>query len=354
MRKSLLSLLSILILITFWFSSCSEVVQVNAPPKNIWVVYGVLNPQEDYQYIRISKAFLPESNAIDIAREKDPSAKGLTVKLSGLGKEYVATQMDSVLKDTSEGDFPAYTTLYRFETKGDFRLKEEGVYNLEVLSPADSSLSLTAYTRIPPRPQVTYPITTTITGRKCLPIVSFEDSVTVYFRKQRRETFSSAMRYELRVFLRYFENGRQKTIHTKPTPLFNEDTNCNQISDHSLCYRFGKGQIINQLKNNFADLNNAYYYDESPICGNPFTDLAEAVEIQVTAVDTFLSQYIVSNDPRFVNYNTFRREFTNISGTQDAVGIFGSIAYHNVAVAFSSCTEFKLGLNRNWDEEVCE
>ena len=348
------SIFSGLILGIFFLPACSETVHVNAPPKDIWVVYGVLNPQEDYQYLRIAKSFLPDDDAVEYAKNHDTGARGLEVTLSGEDHVYQAVEIDSILKDTSEGDFGPVTNLYRVKTTGEKRLKEDGVYTLNITSPIDSSLKLTAYTRIPPRPKVTFPVTTINRGEKCLPVVKFEDSVIVYFRKSRGDIPSSAMRYELRVFLNYFENGIQKSIHTKPTRLFYQDKGCNHISDQALCYQFAKAQILNQLKAILNNPDSRYSYDHTPLCGNPFTELPNSVEIQVTAVDTFLSKYIISNDPTRVNFNTIRREYTNIEGTADAVGVFGSIAYHDVAVGLSPCVEYQLGLNTTWGSQICD
>ena len=46
-----------LLLMSLWLLACSEAFELNAPYKDIWVVYGVLNPGDTAQFIRISKAF---------------------------------------------------------------------------------------------------------------------------------------------------------------------------------------------------------------------------------------------------------------------------------------------------------
>ncbi len=61
-------LISSLILV---LSSCETEIETNAPWKDITVVYGILDPHDSVQYIKINKAFLGEGNAITYASEPD-------------------------------------------------------------------------------------------------------------------------------------------------------------------------------------------------------------------------------------------------------------------------------------------
>ena len=65
------------------FSSCKTDVDLIAPYEEIMVVYGVLNPADSVQYIRINKAFLGEGNAYQFAQVPDSFQYGdiLDVKL---------------------------------------------------------------------------------------------------------------------------------------------------------------------------------------------------------------------------------------------------------------------------------
>ncbi|MEZ4829151.1 MAG: hypothetical protein R3C61_23130 [Bacteroidia bacterium] len=336
-------------------TACSESVQVNAPYKDIWVVYGILNPQSDFQYLRISRAFQAEENAYTFAASHDQSVKGLRVTLSDEnGKIYQAIQKDSVLKDTSSGDFFPYSTVYQFETRNDDRLTEEKVYHLKIEDPAISGFFLQAQTRIPPQPRITAPKTSIARGNKCLPVVSFEDSVFVYFNKHRGDAQTSAMRYEIQVLLNFWKNGIRTTFKTSPTRLFYDDVSCAQTGDNALCYQFRDGVLANRMKEAFADSLARYIFEDSPLCGTPWTDLPDFVQLQVTALDTFLSRYIISNDPGYVNLNTIRKEYTNISGSETAVGIFGSVASDQEDVAMSPCALYLLGLTPDAPTSICD
>lgn len=58
-------------LLTGLLSSCSTDFDINAPYKETMVIYGFLNKLGTAQYIRISKAFLGEGNALIMAQQPD-------------------------------------------------------------------------------------------------------------------------------------------------------------------------------------------------------------------------------------------------------------------------------------------
>ena len=71
MRTNLLKIFAFLSGL-FSISGCDNTVDVNADWQEIMVVYGLLNPTDDVNYIRITKAFLnPEGNAVQIAGISD-------------------------------------------------------------------------------------------------------------------------------------------------------------------------------------------------------------------------------------------------------------------------------------------
>ena len=61
----------LLIPILFVIGSCSTEFDINADWKDIAIVYGLLNQNDDAHYIRLTKAFLGEENAYDMAQISD-------------------------------------------------------------------------------------------------------------------------------------------------------------------------------------------------------------------------------------------------------------------------------------------
>lgn len=60
------------LVVIFFHSGCDNTLDVNADWKEVAVVYGLLNPTDQLNYVRISKAYLnPDGSAISIAKISD-------------------------------------------------------------------------------------------------------------------------------------------------------------------------------------------------------------------------------------------------------------------------------------------
>jgi len=58
---------------SFLFFGCSTDLDINAPYKNITVIYGLLNQRDSVQFVKINKAFLGEGDAYVFAQIRDSS-----------------------------------------------------------------------------------------------------------------------------------------------------------------------------------------------------------------------------------------------------------------------------------------
>ncbi|MCC6600955.1 MAG: DUF4249 family protein [Crocinitomicaceae bacterium] len=106
--KRLSFLLFVLLLSVMWYS-CSTEVDLNAPYKSTTVVFGLLDPAADTQWIKINKTFLGDGNNL----------------------EY------SLIRDSSEYDFSEFEQLAILEIVGGqvintFPLQEKTIHNKEV------------------------------------------------------------------------------------------------------------------------------------------------------------------------------------------------------------------------------
>ena len=76
-------------LVLFFFASvlfigCSTDLDINAPYKNITVIYGLLNQRDSVQFVKINKAFLGEGDAYVFAQIRDSSefnSEEITLKM---------------------------------------------------------------------------------------------------------------------------------------------------------------------------------------------------------------------------------------------------------------------------------
>ena len=95
-------LLLILISLTL-LTRCSNDVDINAEYKDIVIVYGLLDPNQDTTYLKINKAFLGEDNALTMAQIKDSSefVDKLDVKIWPKGNEAAAIVFEKACSGTS-------------------------------------------------------------------------------------------------------------------------------------------------------------------------------------------------------------------------------------------------------------
>ncbi|MEL6651823.1 MAG: hypothetical protein AAFQ87_13555 [Bacteroidota bacterium] len=323
-------------------NACSTEVKLNAEPKDIWVVYGILNANDSVQYIRVSRAFLPEGNALEYAKEVDESVKGLQVSVEGAGKVYNAVELDSIPKDPQDGTFYPYTTLYRIDTKGDDALQGGERYELTVLQPGIDTFSIQSYTYVPD--QVSFEKPKPVSGagqQKCLRKVSLERDYKLEFRRGLGASF------EIRAFLDYEEDFVPKQAIFGPTRQFADDFRC--VDGFSVvCYNFVAKDILRSF---FEQVNpqQGRIYDfavtDDTECNNDPELLPDAFRFQVTAIDTFMTRYLSTTSPSFTDFSTVRPEYTNIEGTVESLGIFGSVSSSLASAKLDECSLFLLRLN---------
>jgi hypothetical protein len=116
-----------------FISSCDNEVDINADWKETIVVYGLINPNDSVQYIKVNKAFLNENiSALVAAKEADSLyIKSVEVKLIEIysGAEYTLTRVNKLPKDS--GIFNSSTN-YLYQTTA--KIAENQPYKLIVKS----------------------------------------------------------------------------------------------------------------------------------------------------------------------------------------------------------------------------
>ncbi|MBK6884471.1 MAG: hypothetical protein IPH05_16305 [Flavobacteriales bacterium] len=112
---------------------CSSELDINAPYKDITIVYGLLDSRDPIQFIKVNKAFLGEGDAYVFAQIPDSNEWGDAVgyarvhrKLNG---QVVATfdLRDTLITNREPGDFYSpYQRLYYFEDPFRTTIQEGG------------------------------------------------------------------------------------------------------------------------------------------------------------------------------------------------------------------------------------
>lgn len=95
------------------FSSCKDEVDVNAPWKDVTVIYGLLAKSDTIHYVKINKAFLGEGSALTMAQIADSNQYNQAVVSIQKIENGVATSdpvislRDTILSNKEEGTFYA-------------------------------------------------------------------------------------------------------------------------------------------------------------------------------------------------------------------------------------------------------
>ncbi|MBX3101913.1 MAG: DUF4249 family protein [Bacteroidetes bacterium] len=320
-------------ILTGWglLSSCSNELDVTAEPKDIYVVYGVLDPDKPVQEIRIQKAFLTEGNAIEYGATHDNSLKNATVTLTCDGCTPLTLQALDTVKN--EGEFYREHTLY--VTRPEDRLIPGNRYTLRVSLPGSPESVLTAVTHVPARPRIFQPdsLQPGLEGDREQHVTASFNGRNFTIRFSPRSLFSNGtigVAYELRIFLDYASNGvSQPQLRYGPGTPFG--------------LRNGQGEIVlgQAFQSYLTDILRARHLpsDDLTFDDDRFT---KSCRIEITALDQELYNYMRVNSPAFVDFNTISPEYTNIQG---GYGVLGGICRASRFVKLPECTKYLARLN---------
>ncbi|HNZ41949.1 MAG TPA: hypothetical protein PLB59_00245 [Bacteroidales bacterium] len=117
MRKAILP---VLLILSLFLNSCKTDFDINAEKKDIAIVYGLLDQTQPVQYVKITRAFLGEGNAIEMASDAALSSYGndleVTITQISNGNEvntFVLEKTTIADKDSGMFYYPAQD-VYRF------------------------------------------------------------------------------------------------------------------------------------------------------------------------------------------------------------------------------------------------
>lgn len=329
-----------LILIALLLAGCQPKFDLLGDAEELYVIYGVLNPQDTVQWVKVQQVWQVQGDATVYAAETDESAKGLRVAISGGGRTWIGMETTEIQRDS--GLFGRQQTLYKFRTRADSTLKTGVQYQLSITRPdRPDFVPITAQTRIPGKPMVTGPSNPNYNIHTYLysfPSVEFTDEYVVYFRP------SDARDYEVRVGFEYWVDGQQQTAHWGPTRLFDEPIRCRRTAGFGeLCYQIPEGTVASAMRAIKEKAGAGFVYLDEPRQSGQLADLPESAWVEVTAVDTALSLFLASNQSFGFGTNLLmdKADYGNISGGN--IGIFGSYSTDKNYVHLSECTKYAGG-----------
>ena len=145
---------SLLFLSILSLFSCSNEFELNAPAKEIPIVYGLLSRADDVHYIRVEKAFIDEqTSALDLAQR--PEALYFEEVIVEIVRErdgaaFLLTEVDGsqVGLERATGIFATTPNILYQIAADKLNLQEEETYRLNVRQTGDGALLTTATTPI--------------------------------------------------------------------------------------------------------------------------------------------------------------------------------------------------------------
>ena len=292
-------------------NSCKNDLQVNAPWKDTTIIFGLLNKGDSIQYIRISKAFLGEGNALDFAKDIDSlyyKTTDIDVKMeeykNGLLTEtYVLTADSSIDKDPGIFNSPKQL-LYTFSTFGINSLDVNASYKLVVKNNKTGN-EVSATTNLVAKPLITKP------GFNETDLRLYPSGKTAF------KWNASKNGYLYEAFIRFLYKEIKPDAPNDTAYKFVELNLGRQTSI------FQEGTTANILE---ADIENKNIYQAlfsfipQATAENPAIRFPSGLEFIVNATTNEMNTYISVNQPS----NTITQERPQYTNITNGIGIFSS------------------------------
>ncbi len=233
--------------------NCSNDVNLNADYKDITIVYGLLNPQQDTQFIKINKAFLPKGEVEEKAEQYSPhyyeDLEAYLIEYTSSAKEDTVNDyipLRSIIKHNKEEGVFHHPKQKLYFT--DYNITPGHYYQL-VINTSDTAENVTAET----------PAIQNIKFIQPNNFVTFNCIDYTELQKVEWEPTEHAAAYQLQLDFIYtveHSNGSRQE-DTLSIPIFNR-TNKEQLECRDdLCYRLEKGQFFSFIRQNQGKFNDA-------------------------------------------------------------------------------------------------
>ena len=157
--------------------ACSNDIELNAPEKEIAIVYGLLSPQDEVHYVRIERAFLEENtSALELAQRPDQLYfDNLVVELTRMGDgeifqlQEVDGTVDGIIRE--EGIFSSSPNILYRIADSQINLQQGEIYVLSIRQAGSEETLASASTAIVGTVRLNRPIP----GNNKLPLRIEED-----------------------------------------------------------------------------------------------------------------------------------------------------------------------------------
>lgn len=300
--KKILSIVELILLVVFVYS-CKTDVDLNADYKEITVVYGLLDPSDTVQYVKINKAFLGEGDALLMAANPDSINYGpneISVSLREYTEAGTLIRTFPLIRTENEiikepGIFGNATNVLYKTTEPILQDKE---YELVVIN--KSGEEVTARTEMVYQSSITKP--------NSVQKISFANNSGSYFDYTFKfTTGKNVKRAEMYFTFNYTEVSTTDTIEKSEEFYVGQIVTSSLKGGEALELDYNGENFYKELKNRIPVNNNVQRW-----IGN--------VDIKLVTVSNELNAYIEVNSPS-TSIVQSKPEYSNIN---NGTGIFAS------------------------------
>ncbi|MBI3511251.1 MAG: DUF4249 family protein [Bacteroidetes bacterium] len=227
------------------YGGCKNTLDINADYKDVLVCYGLLDPHDSVQYVRIDKVFLGEGNALVMAQNNDtisfaPGRLDVKVERWYNGNFMTSYQLysDTTLPRDSGLFVHPYQVLYR----GTFPVLKDGSEYKIVVKDLVKGTTATSITKIPGDVTITDPVS------NFMPLNLWDTTNIV----MRFKTGVNGYRYRMILRFHYTEQFVFDTTQTSQKYVdwyFTEQDASSNAGNLQLEYAFERHTFFNVLKN---------------------------------------------------------------------------------------------------------
>lgn len=323
--------------------SCSNEVDINADWADIPVVYCVLDPAANVQYVKISKAFLGEGDAMEMAKIADSIhyAYKMNVQIEKWrnGIKLATYNLDTItMPDTKDGVFASdKNVVYYFNTlKGSANeIDQTSTYKLIIENPKTGK-------RIESETNIVRGISLD------KPYLSVKNATISFFSKGKYasdfyfewKSVPNALIYDCKLRFYYYEYNSNNPGAGNVQRYFDfnvgEERSSNLIGGEQLVTKFNAESFFSVLASSLE--KDPSITRTAGIIG----DNANQINVIITSAAEDLSSYIDVNKPS----SSLVQEKPQYSNITNAVGLFSSRytkTFQNIALNLESSNELKTG-----------
>jgi hypothetical protein len=291
------------------FSACDNEVDINADWKDVPVVFGLLDVDSTEQFIRISRVFLGEGDALAFAQTQDSlyyKDGDIVAKVSEFinGNEtrnWILDRRTDIAKDTGIFASPGQV-LYSFEVPSNNKLKTNAEYFLSVVN-NKSGNELTGKTKLVRKVNVATPS-------------QFSQTANIFPQQKTFVKWTSSENGRLyEVFLKFiyreYPDGLPQNVTRKEVSInLGRLTATNDAGGEELQREIDNKEIYQTLA--------SFISPATP--ENPMLRFADSLYFVVNAADEDLYTYLNVNQPS----NTIAQERPQFTNIVNGLGLFAS------------------------------